>query len=113
MIKEEVRILIIDKVLHNFSIYIILRGIKGMEHLGLVKGDVEDVIIHLKRIRLLDEIRYVVLYDGRILEVKDGNLISSQVSGEELKFIINLTSIYGEIIKVIEQELKTLIHSNM
>jgi len=90
-----------------------LRGIKGIEHLGLVKGDVEDVVTHLKRNHLLDEVRYVVLYDGRVLEVKGGNLIHPQISGEELKFIVDLTSSYGKIIKVIEQELKTLVYSKM
>lgn len=109
MVKEEVRVLVAESISDNLVVFIVFRGVKGMEHVGFVKGGLNELIDHLRRERLLDEIRYLVLSDEKVLEVRDGKLITSKLSDNDLKFISGIISEGRRIVKLILRELKPLI----
>ncbi len=64
--KDEIRILLLKELKCNNIIetfYCIIRGFKGIEHLGLVKGDVNSVKTSPTLRNLMGEVRHVVNLD--------------------------------------------------
>ncbi len=60
--KKEARILtykLVECSLRKYTIYAVLRGVKGFEHVGVVEGGLEALIEFLKNSRIYDEIRVV------------------------------------------------------
>lgn len=60
--KKEARILLIKEFTcrNTYSIYIIIRGVKGIEHVALLEGASDDALSHLRETGLLEEVRKVV-----------------------------------------------------
>ena len=61
--KNERRLLIIKVISceHQiFSIYFIIRGVKGLEHFALMKGGLTDAINYVKRNKLMDEVHEII-----------------------------------------------------
>ena len=68
-LKNETRVLFIysmksSKINTKLKFYAIIRGNKGLEHLGIVVNDVEDIIESLRRKGVLDEVRVIVNLDS-------------------------------------------------
>ncbi len=60
--KKEARILLIKEFTcrNTYSIYIIIRGVKGIEHIALLEGTKDDVLSHLRETGFLEEVRKIV-----------------------------------------------------
>ncbi len=68
-LKSETRVLFIHSIKSSknnikLKFYAIIRGNKGLEHLGMVENDVKDVIESLRRKGILDEVRVIVNLDS-------------------------------------------------
>ncbi len=62
--KSESRILIMKEFKdcqgHRLTFYVIMRGEKGIEHLGISDGDGSTVVKYLRASRLIDEVRIFI-----------------------------------------------------
>jgi|Deesub1362A_J573_1020465.scaffolds.fasta_scaffold39175_2 hypothetical protein len=64
--KREIRILLVHESKCGFSLYAIIRGIKGIEHLALVRGGFNEALEDARIKDLLDEVRHVINLDSEI-----------------------------------------------
>ena len=60
--KEETRILLMEQIMckEGYTLYSIIRGNKGIEHFGLVKGDYINALKYLNTLDLLDEVSVII-----------------------------------------------------
>ncbi|HDN02132.1 MAG: hypothetical protein DRO10_02360 [Thermoprotei archaeon] len=60
--KKEVRTLLMQTLDcgDTYVMYALLRGLKGLEHVGLVKGTYVDALNRLKETSILDEVNIVI-----------------------------------------------------
>ncbi|MEM0453893.1 MAG: hypothetical protein QXO98_04490 [Sulfolobales archaeon] len=108
MIKDEVRVLIFDS-LADYLIYVIQRGIKGIEHVGMLKGNFEDLLNHLISTELIKETRYIYSPDGKLFKVlTHGDIKIYELSPEELSPLINIISEGRRVIGLVKDELKLI-----
>ncbi|MCD6278334.1 MAG: hypothetical protein J7J11_01485 [Desulfurococcales archaeon] len=75
ILKSETRVLFIytikyGKINAGLKFYAIIRGDKGLEHLGLAASNIEDIIYELRRRGILDEVRVIVSLDSPALPYK-------------------------------------------
>ncbi len=109
MIKDEVRVLVVDYIDDGLIIYVIQRGTKGIEHLGVVKGGLEELRDHLRSNNLIDEVRYVVLSEFNVLKVVGREWIKiHDLNVEESLILNNIVAEGRHIIRLIKDELKLI-----
>lgn len=66
-IKNETRVLFIYSVKTgrtNLRLYAVIRGDKGLEHLGIISGGINEAIENARERGILDEVRYIVDLDS-------------------------------------------------
>lgn len=109
MIKDEVRVLVVDYVTDDLMIYVIQRGIKGVEHLGVVHGGLKELQDHLRSNNLINEVKYIVLPEGRVLRVVErGEVRPHDLRDEEAVLIRNIVLDGKHIIDLVRSELKLI-----
>jgi hypothetical protein len=72
--KDEVRILLLKELKCNGIVqtfYCIIRGSKGIEHIGLVKGEVRSLNTHPYFKGLMSEVRYIIDLDASEGKLKE------------------------------------------
>jgi len=92
-LKKEVRILTYKTVecgLMKYTFYAVLRGVKGFEHVGVVKGGLEELIKYLKSSKVYDEVR--IMY-----EVEE--LINHAEHKGVVKYALFMNSLVNEMLK--------------
>jgi len=107
-IKSEARILVTEYFDSNAILYAVLRGIKGIEHVGLVGGDTRSLKDELRKSHLLDEIRYIILPDGSVVEVHGSNLREVLDDGVR-RYLVSIANEVKEMLNMIRSELKFII----
>ena len=106
MIKDEVRVLIVHYLSKDLLIYLVLRGVKGVEHLGLVNGGINDLINYLSSTNLIDEVRYIVLPGNEVFKVYGRDRMLGSVSNDELSSLTNIVAEGRRVLNLITEELR-------
>ncbi len=104
-LKSEARFLILHKITvknRSFVLYLIVRGIKGIEHLGFIEGTEDDVIRELIASKLMEEIK-IILKSRDLDEHKLRNIKSKELT----KYLLDLR----HFIDILAKELVKLITS--
>ncbi len=107
-VKPETRILLItsrDLGQVRLTLFAIIRGVKGIEHIGLRLLDKEEVIKSLSKDPLLSEVRFIIDVD----ELSKNDKILKTVSDQRIKDTLRSTL---HILNVVINELVNLITSH-
>jgi len=91
-LKTESRILIMkefeDCLGRNLTLYAIVRGEKGIEHLGLTDGHSDAVVRYLRSSKLIEEVRLIINYKEPHERVLQGLPHTARLRVEEgLRFL--------------------------
>lgn len=104
--KKEVRFLILRELTingKNFTLYLVVRGIKGVEHLGFLHGRKDEVLKILSSSKLMNEVKVVLnvrdLNNEKLSFLNDNELISYLL---RLKPFID--SLSDELVKLITSQ---------
>ncbi len=109
MIKDEVRVLVAEYVNHELILYVIQRGAKGLEHLGVVKGGVKELYEHLKSNNLISEVKYLSLPEGGVIKLAGhGEVITVDLGSEEFELLSNVIAEGRRIIDLVRDGLKLI-----
>jgi|GEM_PF-926013 hypothetical protein len=106
MIKDEVRVLIVHYLSSDLLIYLVLRGVKGVEHLGLINGSFNDLINYLSSTNLMDEVRYIVLPGNEVFRVYGRDRTLSKVSNDELSSLTSMVVEGRRVLNMVADELR-------
>ncbi|MCS7108094.1 MAG: hypothetical protein RMH77_01350 [Sulfolobales archaeon] len=108
MIKDEVRVLVVDSI-SNYLIYVVQRGVRGVEHVGVLKGSFEELLNQLRTTNLINEIRYVSTPDGKVFKLS-GRIYSENPApvSDESTLLTNIISEGKRIIELLKEELKLI-----
>lgn len=108
MIKDEVRVLVVDYITDDLMIYVIQRGVKGVEHLGIVYGGIKELQDHLKSNNLINEVKYMALPEGRVLRVVEPDEVRPYDLRDEEVVLHNIILEGKRIIDLVKSELKLI-----
>ncbi|MCD6428585.1 MAG: hypothetical protein J7L12_03090 [Desulfurococcales archaeon] len=100
-VKNETRVLFIYSVKTgkiNLSLYAVIRGDKGLEHLGIVSGGISRVVENARERGILDEVRYIVDLDNTTSIRMHASNIRQEWISDILKI---LTVLEKEIVRLI------------
>jgi len=103
--KREIRVLLIlqDKLLDkDIVLYAIVRGVKGLEHIGLKIGSANEILNQVLKDKLMEEVRFVI----------NVNSVEEEVKRFNIEFLKDRLREYSLILRKIHEELVNLITSN-
>jgi len=101
IIKNETRVLFIYSVKTgkiDLRLYAVIRGDKGLEHLGVISGGIDEVIENARKRGILDEVRFIVDLDGATLAGTHTSSIRQKWVSDILKI---LSTLEREIVRLI------------
>jgi len=100
-VKHETRVLFIYSIKsckNSLRLYAVIRGDKGLEHLGIISGGVGEVVENARKRGILDEVRYIV-------DLDDAVSVSALAESVRQEWIDSIS----RILAVLEREIVRLI----